>query len=96
MVYYSKNEYKLNGFEKSKKKSKMYDAILQNKDTKKIKKVSFGDPVYQNFGDKTGLNAYPHLIHGDDVRRKSYKARHVGYLREGYYSPSFFSYTLLW
>lgn len=96
MVYYSMNDYKLKGFIKSKKQGKMYDAILEEIKTGKIKKVSFGANNYQNFRDITGLNAYPHLIHNDEKRRSLYKKRHKRYLKDGYYSPSFFSFYFLW
>ena len=44
---------------------KKYNAVLQHKKTKKLKKIPFGDVRYQNYRDKTGLNKYPHLIHND-------------------------------
>lgn len=96
MVYYKMTDYNLEGFEKSKRKRKMYNALLLNKKTKRIIKVPFGDNKMENFRDKTGLNAYPHLIHGDEKRRKAFRARHKGYLRKGFYSPSYFSYHILW
>jgi len=96
MVYYSMKEYKLDGFEKSKRKDKMYNALLRQRRTNKIIKVSFGHNKMQNFHDKTGLNAYPKLIHGDPVRRRLYKARHKSYLKVGFYSPSYFSFYYLW
>lgn len=102
MPYYSKKEYKLKGFEKSKRKNTMYNALLEPRKSsglskdKKIIKIPFGHSKMQNYHDKTGLNAYPHLIHGDKERRRLFRARHKGYLRKGYYSPSFFSYYYLW
>lgn len=96
MTYYSKNKYKFLGFRKSDKKDKMYYAVLENKDNYNTVRVHFGHNKYQNFRDITGLNAYPFLIHGDLERRKRYRARHKGYLKDGYYSPSFFSYYYLW
>ena len=74
----------------------MYSAILQNKKNNKIKKLDFGDNTMQNYRDITGLNLYPHLIHNDNKRRKSFKARHKGFLKKGFFSPSFFSYWFLW
>lgn len=96
MVYYSKKEYKLLGFEKSTRKNKKYNAILQNKKTGRQTRVPFGDIRYKSYHDITGLNLYPHLIHGDKKRRKSYMARHKGFLKKGYWSPSWFSYYKLW
>ncbi len=96
MVYYKKSDYKLLGYEKSTRKNKMYDAILQKKSDNKIIRVPFGDIRYENYQDLTGLNLYQHLIHGDKERRKRYQNRHKVFLRNGYYSPSYFSYFILW
>ena len=96
MTYYKKTEYKLLGYRKSKRKNAKYDAILENKTTKKLKYVPFGDNRYENYHDLTGLNLYPHLLHGDKNRRRLYRARHKKDLKTGYYSPGFFSYFVLW
>jgi hypothetical protein len=96
MTYYSKKEYKLLGYRKSKTKHKKYDAVLENKKTGKIKYVPFGDNRYENYHDLTGLNLYPHLLHGDKKRRKLYRARHKKDLKTGYYSPGYFSYYVIW
>jgi hypothetical protein len=93
-MYYLKKDYKLVGYEKSHRKGKMYNAILKNK--KKIVKVPFGDDSMGNFNDKTGLNLYPNLIHGDKKRRLRFQQRHHGFLKDDYYSPSWFSYYVLW
>ena len=74
----------------------MYDAILKNKQTGREVKVAFGSSVHENFHDKTGLNLYPHLIHGDKKRRDNYRSRAGGKVKEGYYSPSYFSFYVLW
>ena len=95
-MYYSKAEYKLVRYQKSTRKGKMYDAILKKKETGREVKVSFGDNTMENYWDKTGLNLYPHLIHGDKKRRENYKSRARGRVKEGYYSPSYFSYYVLW
>jgi hypothetical protein len=96
MVYYKKTDYRLVGYDRSKRKGKMYDALLERKKDKKIIRVPFGDAKMENYRDLTGLNLYPHLIHGNEKRRKLFRARHKGYLKEGYYSPSYFSYFILW
>lgn len=93
-MYYSIKDYKLIGFEKSKTKNKMYNAILLKKNKKY--KVPFGDKRYQNFRDITGLNLYPQLIHNDNKRRNNYRTRHKHFLKKGYYSPGYFSYYYLW
>jgi len=95
-MYYKKTDYKLLGYEKSFKKNKMYNALLQNHKTGKIVRVPFGSTLYKNFKDTTGLNNYPHLIHGDEERRKRFRKRMKGYLRSGYYNPAWFSYHILW
>ena len=96
MTYYSMNEYQLTGFRRSKTKGKMYDAVLKSKRNSREIRVPFGDSTMENFHDKTGLNLFPHLIHGDEKRRKAFQARHKGFLKDNYYSPSYFSYYYLW
>ena len=95
-MYYSKKVFRLQNFRKSKTKKKKYDAILFNKETRKTVIVPFGHTDYENYHDKTGLNLYPHLLHGDKVRRSAYRARHAKDLRKGYFSPGYFSYFYLW
>ena len=95
MVYFDKKNYKLVGFQTSKTKNKMYDAIIKSK-LDKIHLIPFGDKRYENFQDKTGLNLYPNLIHNDKIRRKNYRSRHRVYVKDGFYSPSYFSYYYLW
>lgn len=95
MPYYSMNEYNLKGYEKAKAKGKMYNGLLERKTDGKIIKVPFGS-MMQNFQDKTGLNLYPQLIHGDEQRRKNYRSRAKGRVKDGFYSPSWFSYNILW
>jgi len=96
MPYYSKKDYKLLGFRKSNAKNKKIYALLENKLTNKTVKVHFGDTRYQSYRNITGVYLAPSMIHGDKKRRASYRARHKGYLKDGYYSSSFFSYHYLW
>jgi hypothetical protein len=51
----------------------MYTAILKNKQTDREVKIHFGDNKMGNYQDKTGLNAYPKLSHGDKQRRKNFQ-----------------------
>ena len=95
MTFWVKKDYKLVGFEKSERKNIMYDAILKSK-IGSYRRVPFGDKRFENFRDKTGLDLYPHLIHNDEVRRKSYRKRHRVYIKEGFYSPGYFSFNCLW
>lgn len=81
---------KLIGYRKSTRKFKKYDAILEDKDGKKSY-VPFGDNRYSTFQDKTGLGLYKTT--GDKERRRLYRLRHT----EGEkYSPSWFSWNMLW
>ena len=96
MTYYSMNEYKHMGFQKSTRKGKKYDALLKRKSDDKIVKIPFGDNTMESFHDKTKLNLYPNLIHGDPVRRKAYHSRHRVFLKEGYYSSGYYSFYFLW
>ena len=86
-------EYKLMGFEIG-KGNKKYNALLKEKKTGKIKKISFGDKRYQQYEDKA-LKIYSHLNHYDKKRRDLYRSRHKNdKLNE--YSSGFFSYYFLW
>lgn len=96
MTYLSKKDWKLIKFEKSHKKDKMYNAVFENKINKKIKKLPFGSSSYENYRDITGLNLYPHLIHGDKNRRRLYHARHKVFIKDGFWSPSSLSLFYLW
>lgn len=95
MTYLSKKDYLLKGFQKSHLHHKKYDAILENKKTKRISKMPFGSTSYQQYKDNV-LGLYSHLDHGDKERRKRFRARHKDFLRSGYYSPSHFSIFYLW
>jgi hypothetical protein len=95
-MYYNKKEYKLLGYRRSNTKHKKYDAIIENKKTQKKIHIPFGDKRYENYHDLTGLNLYPKLLHNDKNRRRLYKARHKKDLKEGYYSPGYFSYYIIW
>ena len=59
--------FKLIGFEAG-KGNKKYNALLKEKKTGKIVKISFGDKRYQQFEDKV-LKVYSHLNHYDKKRR---------------------------
>jgi hypothetical protein len=68
--------YSLLGFEVG-KGNKKYIALLKNKETGKIKKISFGDKRYQHYHDKV-LKVYSHLNHYDEKRRSNYRSRRLG------------------
>jgi len=96
MVCYLISEYRLQGFEKSLKKNKKYDAILKNKETGKIVKVGFGDYRYEHYMDRTGLGIYSNLDHNDKERRRLYRIRHEKDIKKGCYSAGFFAWHYLW
>jgi len=95
-MYYSKKEYKFIKFEKSDRLGKKYNAIIENKKTKKRVKIPFGSATYQQYFDRTGLHLYTDLNHNDKNRRRLYKSRHMVFIKPGYYSPGDFSMRFLW
>jgi hypothetical protein len=95
-MYLKKSMWTLLGYEKSTRKGKMYAAVLQNKTTRKIKRIHFGSSVIGNYSDKTGLNLYPHLIHSDKKRRKAFRSRFAHLIKPGYWSAAWFAYYILW
>lgn len=88
------DNYKLIKFEKSNTKTKKYDAILENKLTKKLKRIPFGSITYQHYKDSTPLKLYSHLDHNDTNRRRLYYLRH----NKDYpkFSSDWLSKTYLW
>ncbi len=94
--YYLKRDYKLLGFRKSNVKNKKIYALLENKQTKRLTKVHFGDSRYSSYRNITGVYLPPSMIHNDKDRRRRYRARAGGLVKTGYYSSSFFSYHYLW
>lgn len=83
-------------FEKSKRKTKKYDALFTNLKTGKIKRLSFGDTNYQHFKDSTGLDLYSHLDHGDKKRQRAYIKRHLKDIKPEMYSPGLLAIRYLW
>ena len=98
MTKYPKKDYKFLRFEKSKRKGKKYDAILQNKQTKREVRVPFGAIGYEQFRDSTGKGLYTKDNHGDKVRKRSYRSRHSKEMTsfKEFYSPGFFAMKYLW
>ena len=82
-------------FERSKKKGSKYDAIIEDKVTKRQQRVPFGDIRYQHFFDSTGLKLYSRLDHNDPKRRAAYKARHEN-TRHKKFSSSWYADRFLW
>lgn len=96
MPFYPMSDYTLVKFQKSKTENKKYDAILKNKKSLMLKKISFGDSRYQQYRDNTGLGLYTHLNHNDIKRKKAYQIRHAEDMHEGFFSPGYFSMKYLW
>lgn len=82
--------------------TKKYTAILPDGEH-----VSFGHRDYQHYKDSVpvdqGGGQWSHLDHLDNVRRKSYRARHGGLrCKDGRlcinieYTPAWFAYHFLW
>jgi hypothetical protein len=94
-MYYLKSQYNFVKFEKG-RKGKKYNAVLYNKKSKRQVRVPFGSSSYEQFSDTTGLGLYTDKNHNDEKRRKSYVARHKGFIKDGYYSPGYFSLNFLW
>ena len=95
-MYYSNKDYRFLKFEKSDTIGKKYDAIIERiKDGKRVK-LPFGALGYQHYKDTTGQGLYNKLDHNDKARRERYRDRHKVYLKDGYYSPGYFSWHYLW
>ena len=82
-------------FERSKSRGKKYDAIIEDKVTKRQQRVPFGDVSYQQYFDNTGLKLYSRLDHKDPKRRAAYKARHEN-TRHKKFSASWYADRFLW
>jgi hypothetical protein len=95
MILKNPDDYEFMRFQKSTSRNKKYDALMRNKITNKIKKISFGELPYQHYEDKTDLNLYSHLNHYDKKRRSNYIARHMKNIINKY-SSGWFAYNYLW
>lgn len=88
------DKYKFTGFEISTTCGKKYDALMQHKQTGKVKRVPFGDLRYEHFNDRA-LGLFSHLNHNDPERRRLYKKRHAGE-NEKKYTAGYFAWRFLW
>ena len=75
MVKYSRKEYKFLRYEKSTNPKKKYDAILENKDNSRIKRMSFGSRPMEQYRDSTKLKLYKSKDHLDKNRKKAFLDR---------------------
>jgi hypothetical protein len=92
------SEYKFVRFQKSKAKNKKYSAIIKKKDGDNPREyiLNFGDKRYQQFEDTTGLKLYSSLNHFDNKRKDNYHSRHSKNVKQGIFSPTYFSMEFLW
>ena len=95
MILENPKKYRILSFARSKNSQKKYDAILEHKETKKVRRIPFGDIHYPQYEDKVPLHLYKDRNHYDKARRKSYRARHW---RDpaNKYSSGWFSWYYLW
>ena len=93
-VPHNPQNYKFVKFQRSTTKGKKYDAILENKQTGKTKKISFGAKGYQQYQDKA-LGLYKAGDHLDNERRQRYRKRHTGEDKRKF-SSGYFAYKYLW
>lgn len=87
---------------------KKYTAYIQDKKTKKIRKIHFGDKRYQQYKDRTGKGLYSHKNHNTRKRMQNYFSRHSGTRKRGeaikrekaksngYYNAKILSHIYLW
>ncbi len=87
---------------------KKYTAYIQNKKTKKVRKLHFGDRRYQQYKDRTPLKLYKNKNHGTRKRMQNYYSRHSGTKKraeaierekrksKGLYTPKILSHIYLW
>jgi hypothetical protein len=96
MTYYPISKWKILRFEPSNTKGKKYDAILTMKSPGNTARVPFGSSYYEQYKDTTGLRKYSRFDHLNKKRQTSYIARHKGFIKDGFYSPGYFSMRYLW
>ena len=87
---------------------KKYTAYIENKKTKKIRVIHFGDSRYQQYRDRTPLQLYKNLNHGTRKRMQNYYSRHSKTRNRnkaikqeikksnGYYTAKILSHKYLW
>ena len=87
---------------------KKYTAYIQDKKTKKLRKLHFGASDYEQFKDRTPLKLYAHKNHNTRRRMQNYFNRHSGTKKrgqaialekkksKGYYTPKILSHVYLW
>ncbi len=61
---------------RSRRKGKKYTAIVQDKRTRRRRRIHFGATGYDQYKDSTGLGYFTSRDHGDRKRRRNYFSRH--------------------
>lgn len=89
-------------------KDKKYTAVVENRVTKKHRRISFGAVGYQQYKDRTPLKLYSRHDHGEHKRMENYFSRHSGtknradairkeiHKSGSYYNPKILSHQYLW
>jgi len=87
---------------------KKYTAYVRNRQTRKTRKIHFGDNRYQQYKDRTPNKLYTRKNHGDRKRMHRYFTRHSGERTRsraidkekkfsgGKYTPKLLSHIYLW
>ena len=87
---------------------KKYTALVENKKTKKVRKIHFGDRRYPQYKDKATLKLYAKDNHLTKKRRDNYLNRHSGTKNrkkaiekerkksKGFYNAKILSHEYLW
>ena len=87
---------------------KKYTAVVMNKQTKKTRKIHFGDRRYQQYKDRVALGLYTRKNHGTRKRMQRYFLRHSGIKHRanaikkekiksnGFYNAKILSHEYLW
>lgn len=87
---------------------KKYTAFIKNKETRKVRKLHFGDRRYPQYKDRTPLKLYKNKNHGTQKRMRNYFSRHSGTSNrksaidkeiqksKGHYTPKILSHVYLW
>ena len=87
---------------------KKYTAYVQDKRTKKTRKLHFGDRNYEQYKDRTPLKLYANRNHGTRKRMRNYFKRHSGTSKradairierlksKGRFTPKLLSHIYLW
>ena len=91
----SEDKFRLIKFEVAKANNKKYNAIIEDKKTKRKQTVPFGDVRYEQYRDDVPLKRYTRLNHNDRKRRENYLARH-GKTMTKKFSASYFAAKYLW